>query len=296
MVNEFNTTLKNLRKDKGITQEQLAESVGVSPQAVSKWEMNSYPDASLLPAIAEFLGISIDELFGNQKENVEMEKRIVDYVRETPEEEMYEKIMKIGRAIICGMMGMNDFYALDVWGDEDDIPFNKAYSPPFSQFENDNGFLQIRWGKRLNYLYVMPEFEGGYDDLLRYDESYLRLYRFLSIPNAIRAMYFFTGRKRNAYFTVDSVVTALGIEKKNAEEIVKEMKELSFVDEATLDTGKGDEFIFHYKAGINFISFMAFSYNLLNMPQNFHCQSNRRNDDNPYFKHNTYGKDDLSDK
>lgn len=91
-------------------------------------------------------------------------------------------------------------------------------------------------------------------------------------------------------------MTALGIEKKNAEEIVKEMKELSFVDEATLDTGKGDEFIFHYKAGINFISFMAFSYNLLNMPQNFHCQSNRRNDDNPYFKHNTYGKDDLSDK
>ena len=50
--------------------------------------------------------------------------------------------------------------------------------------------------------------------------------------------------------------------------VVSEMKELSFVDEATLDTGKGDELIFHFKAGINFISFITFSYNLLNMP---HC-------------------------
>lgn len=293
MINEFNTTLKNLRKNKGVTQEQLAEAVGVSPQAVSKWEMNSYPDASLLPAIAEYLEVSIDELFGNQKENVEMEKRIVDYVRETPEKEKYKKIMNIGRAIICGMMDMNDFYALDGWGDEDDIPFNKSYSPAYSQFEDDNGFIQIRWGKKLNYLYVTPEFEGGYDDLLRYDKRYLRLYRFLSIPNALRAMYFLTGRKRNAYFTVESVMTALKIDKKNAEEIVREMKELSFVDEATLDTGKGDELIFHYKAGINFISFITFSYNLLNMPQSFNFQSNRRNNDNPYFEQNTY---DLSDK
>lgn len=54
-----------LRKEKGMTQEQLAERVGVSPQAVSKWENDiSCPDISLLPQLAEILGTTTDELLG----------------------------------------------------------------------------------------------------------------------------------------------------------------------------------------------------------------------------------------
>lgn len=53
------------RKAKGMTQEELAAGLGVSPQAVSKWENNlSCPDISLLPAIAKIFGVSIDELLG----------------------------------------------------------------------------------------------------------------------------------------------------------------------------------------------------------------------------------------
>lgn len=55
----------NQRKKKGITQEQLAKKMGVSNQAVSKWESGlCYPDAQLLPEIAEYFHISMDELFG----------------------------------------------------------------------------------------------------------------------------------------------------------------------------------------------------------------------------------------
>lgn len=53
------------RKAKGMTQEELAANLGVSPQAVSKWENNlSCPDISLLPAIAKIFGMSVDELLG----------------------------------------------------------------------------------------------------------------------------------------------------------------------------------------------------------------------------------------
>lgn len=53
------------RKAKGMTQEELASNLGVSPQAVSKWENNlSCPDISLLPAIAKIFGMSVDELLG----------------------------------------------------------------------------------------------------------------------------------------------------------------------------------------------------------------------------------------
>ena len=54
------------RKEKGWTQEELAELVGVSPQAVSKWEnAQSCPDIQLLPKLAELFGISVDELLSH---------------------------------------------------------------------------------------------------------------------------------------------------------------------------------------------------------------------------------------
>ena len=52
------------RKAKGLTQIQLAERVGVSGQAVSKWEIgSSAPDILLLPELSKALGVSISELF-----------------------------------------------------------------------------------------------------------------------------------------------------------------------------------------------------------------------------------------
>lgn len=57
--------LKKLRKLKELTQEQLADILGVSFQAVSKWERgDSYPDIEMLPTIAEYFGITTDELMG----------------------------------------------------------------------------------------------------------------------------------------------------------------------------------------------------------------------------------------
>ena len=68
-MNDFGKRLKNLRKNANVTQEQLAEYLGISYQAVSKWETGiGLPDISLLPRIANFFETTTDELFGlNQK-------------------------------------------------------------------------------------------------------------------------------------------------------------------------------------------------------------------------------------
>lgn len=79
--------IKSLRKKAGMTQEQLADRLGVSGQSVSKWENEiSMPDISLLPFIAECFGVSIDELFDltveerlNRIENrMDIEERLSD--------------------------------------------------------------------------------------------------------------------------------------------------------------------------------------------------------------------------
>lgn len=61
---EIGIKIKQLRFKSGLTQEQLASSLGISAQSVSKWENGvTMPDITLLPALAEEFGITIDELF-----------------------------------------------------------------------------------------------------------------------------------------------------------------------------------------------------------------------------------------
>ena len=55
--------IAHLRKEKGLTQEELAQHMGISPQAVSKWENDqTCPDISALPKLARLFGVTVDEL------------------------------------------------------------------------------------------------------------------------------------------------------------------------------------------------------------------------------------------
>ena len=70
--------IKQLRQRDGRKQEDLANALGVSPQAVSRWEANGgYPDMELIPAIANYFNISIDELFGYSKDRGDKLKAIL---------------------------------------------------------------------------------------------------------------------------------------------------------------------------------------------------------------------------
>lgn len=103
----FAENFRKLRKGKDITQEKLAEELGVSGQAVSRWELGvCYPDLELLPAIANYFGVSVDTLLSNDKASREKELEnfretvylyegeerinyILEYCRKYPDENYY---------------------------------------------------------------------------------------------------------------------------------------------------------------------------------------------------------------
>ncbi len=75
--------IKELRKRDGRKQEDLATALGVTNQAVSRWEKDgSYPDMEMIPAIANYFGITIDELFGYENDR---EKKIDSLVKQIKE-------------------------------------------------------------------------------------------------------------------------------------------------------------------------------------------------------------------
>lgn len=85
----FQEQLQRLRKEKGLTQEKLAEIIGISRQAVAKWEVGqSYPDIARLIALSDFFRVSIDKLVNDYEENCRL------CIEENKEDDVYEDIIQ----------------------------------------------------------------------------------------------------------------------------------------------------------------------------------------------------------
>lgn len=92
MDNTLGKRIASLRKENNLTQEQLAEMLNVTPQAVSKWENDiACPDISLLPELAKTFNVSIDELLIGKKE----EKKVVELIPEEKRKDYNDLMLRI---------------------------------------------------------------------------------------------------------------------------------------------------------------------------------------------------------
>lgn len=90
MGKSIGNRISQFRKEKGITQEEMAEKLGVTPQAVSKWENDiSYPDILLLPQIAKMLGVTVDELLSGES------KKETDFLPENKRKNIDDMMFRI---------------------------------------------------------------------------------------------------------------------------------------------------------------------------------------------------------
>lgn len=105
----FAEKLKSIRKQAGMSQEQLAEKLGVSRQAVTKWETDAgIPDIENIMAISAMFDISIDELFSNEKGTKKPEDYLFESITEYDIDQPKHYDMKFGGAkklILSGYAG-----------------------------------------------------------------------------------------------------------------------------------------------------------------------------------------------
>ncbi len=102
--------LKSLRKEKGVTQEQLAEVFGVSSRTVSRWENGvNMPDLSMLAEIADYYNVDIREIIDGERKSENMDKEIKETVLKAAEYTDNEKtvlLKKIRYESISGMIAL----------------------------------------------------------------------------------------------------------------------------------------------------------------------------------------------
>lgn len=94
--------LRHLRKEKGMTQEELADVLQISFQTISKWErQESYPDIQMLPVMARFFEVSVDELLGVDQQNakVAQEKLLKEWETDNASGKNLENIKRMRAAL-----------------------------------------------------------------------------------------------------------------------------------------------------------------------------------------------------
>ena len=94
-----------LRKERGLTQEQLGKMVGVSSQAVGKWEKGGAPDVELLPVLSRQLGVTIDALFGLEGgEKVDVEDAVRRWIVTIPKGQRLDKLCRLVWSAVKGTL------------------------------------------------------------------------------------------------------------------------------------------------------------------------------------------------
>ncbi len=185
----FSSQLQRLRKEHNVTQETLAAHLGVSPQAVSKWENGSYPDGDLLPKIADFFGVSIDYLYGRAKEDASVVQQIIDELQksfqssENSEKLFFEQAMKYVWAIQTASWAANKYYY-------DRPELNVTDSITVSELSSKEGFSYMRLNKDLEYYFLVKQPKEGFAKRLRITDEMAELFAFLGDKSNLKILHY----------------------------------------------------------------------------------------------------------
>ena len=141
---KLNEQLLFLRKQKNITQEELAQVLNVTNQAVSKWESGSNcPDINLLPDIAKYFNVSIDELLGYKPADTvgDIFLKIKALFQETPNEKCFDLAYNL--AFLSSAMGYKHKY--QCWDTNEEISEREGKPGAFHKW--GTSFLHDREGQ-----------------------------------------------------------------------------------------------------------------------------------------------------
>ncbi len=266
--------IATLRREKGVTQEELGKALKVSSQAVSKWECGGTPDVELLPAIAEYFGVSIDRLFG-----IEWGWPVLPPPSESkgyPMREAFEVCWSLQQRIM-GRVGDDPAYELAL------VRKNNS-ERTFSSLYTEAGITLMRLNEELPYFLLMPEPQNGWNALLDETYEYRRFFGALSQPDVLGTLLYLYGRP-DTPFTLTVLAEQQALSRARAEAVVNLLLEYRLLSSTRLATVNGEECIYTFQANPAFLALLAFAQEMIERPCRFffHCGSRNR----PYLPANT---------
>lgn len=278
--------ISKYRKLKGFTQEQLGESVGVSGQAVSKWENGGVPDTYLLPTISKVLGVSIDALFG-------VEKKISDYTQD----EILDDLFKFCLQKMHCKDNRIDFFKFmfdTIWtvqsayfGNEsrpllkDVVEKNRGNSQITSQIINDEGTTYLSLVENFPFFSAVCDTPEISKKLLL-EKNFSEFFSLLASEDGMKAILFTQSATETSQYTADMMAKKIGITLEKFLEVEPLLVKYGLLNEDSLTLDDSIIKVYHKWSNPEIRPLLMMAYQFINARQSYYDFTCNRT--KPYFE------------
>ena len=283
----FGKQIAQLRRKKSVTQEELAKYVGVSTQAVSKWENGGAPDVEILPKIADFFAVPIDELFNRSiTDYTDLQASLIKKIQETAPEQQFKTVLNYCWDIERALYTFSSNFLLENGHFEDGSI--EDYENKLSQQEqryssilSDYGFTRMGIANQLQYFLIVPEMQDTNIALFE-GVDYLTFFKDFSDKDVFDACIFLHKRESNKGFTDNLFVKNLKIETNKAKQIIDVLEKYKLLAKTQIEMDDEIQTIYYFKPTPSFIAFLIFAKEMIKKPGHFSYYSECR--EKPYLQ------------
>ncbi len=261
----FGEVVRAERMKKGLTQEKLGEMLGVSSQAVSKWETTGcYPDAELLVPLANALDVSLDALFRNGQVTERDAALMVFSLMQKEKEREGGKPFELIRRLCWVTQG--------AWFD---IYDPKPAVNGMSSIVNDDGFTEVSCEPYAPFFSVFPEPENGWGEAVGDGEELRSVFAALGAPSVMKALLFLLTKEREYLFEPALLTKELGIDAGELDAVMSGLRTLGMVSGTPVVINGECRKLYYYHRNEKIITLLLFA-KLIRYNAIFHFQSETR--------------------
>lgn len=269
--------ITKFRKAANLTQEELGRSVGVSTQAVSRWECGGTPDISLLPAIADKLGVDINALFGREGgEALDIQQALIQWMSTVPKENMIDALNRLVWSAVSKFMN-REFHV-------DNFPYLQTCEAAFGAADkslmcsviNSNGGTFFGIGAEdMAFSTICPRPEAGYAAYFSDNDSYRSLFELLAAPGCLELIEYMLGREEKL-FSVDALAEGLRADAAAVEELLVRLEQQNLADSMEVVLPAGLTRIYEIKDDGSFVPFLYLARCFMDASRNYYLNWNSR--------------------
>ena len=236
-----------LRKERGLTQEQLGKIVGVSSQAVGKWEKGGAPDVELLPVLSRQLGVTIDALFGLEGgEQINIEDTVYRWMLTVPQNRRVDRLCRLVWSAAGAVISGKPEDVIDISGYENCCESETLEDGEPTRWlrrtriaREDGTILGIR-ANDMSFAAIFPEPETGWEPFMEENGLYRRLFEVLSKPHCLELLeYLHSKPPATRRYTPGAIAKPMGLDAAEVKALMDDLTELNLLSRAELETEDG---------------------------------------------------------
>ena len=266
-VGEIGAVISKLRKSKGVTQEELAKHVGVSAQAVSKWENGGVPDTELLPKIADYFKVSIDNLFDRSINTSSLQSALIESIYNESESNRFHRVLDYCWDMERALMPHNFVVDYSETLEENNRGIENG-DQCYSQILNNEGFTLMGLGKRSRYFLVVPnpnDTDAAYLNGINYPE----FFKDFSDEKVFNACIMLNKRNAEKAFTENLLVKKLGVTPEQSKTILGVLRKYKLVYTSQIEMDDEIKTVFHFHPTPAFVALLIFAREMIDRPNSY---------------------------